>query len=207
MEEKLINWNLSDLKEIVLVYENCECKTLKEENIRKLEFKTNNDTVEDLVLVLTFESIDDEFEFFVNRRDITQVILTKNNDEKAGPFFLEYIEENELYLGGDNLLEGTVINVKDKEVTIFYHYNDNKPLISMILNKDVEEKDIYQIEDISEFLNYYFEKIDTKSLKDLLDGIQYITNILSVSETKNYYILSITNTINRKSSSIIFEKK
>lgn len=205
MEEKIINWNLSDLKKIVLVYENCEHKTLKEEDIRKLEFKTNNDKVEDLVIVLTFESIDDEFEFFVNRKDIAQVILIKNNDEKLGPFFLEYIEEDELYLGGDNLLEDTVINVKDKEVIIFYHYNDNKPLMNMILNNNAGEKDVYQIEDMSEILKYYFGDSYLKSF-EYLDGFQYRNVLLSVTETKNYYILSITNTINRKTTSALFEK-
>jgi len=42
-------------------------KDLTKENIRKLEFKTNNDRAEALSLVLSFESINDEFEFFVNR--------------------------------------------------------------------------------------------------------------------------------------------
>ena len=70
---------------------------LTKENIRKLEFKTNNDRAEALTLVLSFESINDEFEFFVNRKDIAQVILTKNDNEQVGPFFLEYITGSSKY--------------------------------------------------------------------------------------------------------------
>ena len=206
MENKLINWHLSDLKEVVLVYENCEYRNLTKENIRKLEFKTNNDRAEALSLVLSFESINDEFEFFVNRKDIAQVILTKNDNEQVGPFFLEYITENENWLGADNLLEQTFINLEEKEVTIYYKHNNLKPSIDVLLNTDVEEKDIYQIEDISKFLNYHFEKPFTKSLNELLDGFYYHSFVISVSDTKDYYILSLTNTVNRKTTSVLFEK-
>ena len=159
MENKLINWHLSDLKEVCLVYENCEYRNLTKENIRKLEFKTNNDRSEALSLVLSFESINDEFEFFVNRKDIAQVILTKNDNEQVGPFFLEYITENENWLGADNLLEETFINLEEKEVAIYYKHNNLKPSIDVLLNTDVEEKDIYQIEDISKFLNYHLKNL------------------------------------------------
>lgn len=206
MENKLINWHLSDLKEVCLVYENCEYRNLKKENIRKLEFKTNNDRAEALTLVLTFESINDEFEFFVNRKDIAQVILTKNDNEQVGPFFLEYITENENWLGADNLLEETFINLEEKEVTIYYKHNHLKPSIDVLLNNDVGEKDIYQIEDISKFLNYHFEKPFSKPLNELLDGFYYHSFVISVSETKDYYILSLTNTVNRKTTSVLFEK-
>lgn len=206
MENKLINWHLSDLKEVCLVYENCEYRNLTKENIRKLEFKTNNDRSEALSLVLSFESINDEFEFFVNRKDIAQVILTKNDNEQVGPFFLEYITENENWLGADNLLEETFINLEEKEVTIYYKHNNLKPSIDVLLNTDVEEKDIYQIEDISKFLNYHFEKPFSKSLNELLDGFYYHSFVISVSDTKDYYILSLTNTVNRKTTSVLFEK-
>lgn len=206
MENKLINWHLSDLKEVCLVYENCEYRNLTKENIRKLEFKTNNDRAEALSLVLSFESINDEFEFFVNRKDIAQVILTKNDNEQVGPFFLEYITENENWLGADNLLEETFINLEEKEVTIYYKHNNLKPSIDVLLNTDVEEKDVYQIEDISKFLNYYFEKPFSKPLNELLDGFYYHSFVISVSDTKDYYILSLTNTVNRKTTSVLFEK-
>ena len=206
MENKLTNWHLSDLKEVCLVYENCEYRNLTKENIRKLEFKTNNDRAEALSLVLSFESINDEFEFFVNRKDIAQVILTKNDNEQVGPFFLEYITENENWLGADNLLEQTFINLEEKEVTIYYKHNHNKPSIEVLLNNDVEEKDVYQIEDISKFLNYHFEKPFSKPLNELLDGFYYHSFLISVSETKDYYILSLTNTVNRKTTSVLFEK-
>ena len=178
MENKLINWHLSDLKEVVLVYENCEYRNLTKENIRKLEFKTNDDRAEALSLVLSFESINDEFEFFVNRKDIAQ----------------------------DNLLEETFINLEEKEVTIYYKHNNLKPSIEVLLNNDVEEKDVYQIEDISKFLNYHFEKPFTKPLNELLDGLYYHSFVISVSEVKDYYILSLTNTVNRKTTSVLFEK-
>ena len=206
MENKLINWHLSDLKEVCLVYENCEYRNLTKENIRKLEFKTNNDRSEALSLVLSFESINDEFEFFVNRKDIAQVILTKNDNEQVGPFFLEYITENENWLGADNLLEETFINLEEKEVTIYYKHNNLKPSIDVLLNTDVEEKDVYQIEDISKFLNYHFEKPFSKPLNELLDGFYYHSFVISVSDTKDYYILSLTNTVNRKTTSVLFEK-
>lgn len=206
MENKLINWHLSDLKEVCVVYENCEFRDMKKESIRKLEFKTRGDRAEALTLVLSFESIDEEFGFFVNRKDIAQIILTKNNNEQVGPFFLEYITENENWLGADNLLETTFINVEEKEVTIYYKHNHLKPSIEVLLNNDVEEKDVYQIEDISKFLNYHFEKPSTKPLNELLDGTYYHSFVISVSETKDYYILSLTNTVNRKTTSVLFEK-
>lgn len=206
MKNKLINWHLSDLKEVCVVYENCEYKDLKKESIRKLEFKTRADRAEALTIVLSFESIDNEFESFVNRKDIAQIILTKNDNEQVGPFFLEYITENENWLGADNLLEQTFINLEEKEVIIYYKHNHLKPSIDVLLNNDVEEKDIYQIEDISKFLNYHFEKPFTKSLNELLDGFYYHSFVISVSDTKDYYILSLTNTVNRKTTSVLFEK-
>ena len=75
-----------------------------------------------------------------------------------------------------------------------------------MLNNEVEEKDVYQIEDISKFLNYHFEKPFTKPLNELLDGLYYHSFVISVSESKDYYILSLTNTVNRKTTSVLFEK-
>ena len=132
--------------------------------------------------------------------------FTKNDNEQVGPFFLEYITENENWLGADNLLEQTFINLEEKEVIIYYKHNHLKPSIDFLLNNDVEEKDIYQIEDISKFLNYHFEKPFTKPLNELLDGFYYHSFAISVSENKNYYILSLTNTVNRKTTSVLFEK-
>ena len=103
-------------------------------------------------------------------------------------------------------MEETFINLEEKEVTIYYKHNHLKPSIDVLLNNDVGEKDIYQIEDISKFLNYHFEKPFSKSLNELLDGFYYHSFVISVSEVKDYYILSLTNTVNRKTTSVIFEK-
>ena len=40
----------------------------------------------------------------------------------------------------------------------------------------------------------------------MLDGFYYHSFVVSVSDTKDYYILSLTNTVNRKTTSVLFEK-
>lgn len=170
MNNNLFKVDLNNINEIVLIYENCEVKSLPKEKITKLILEVDNKTkiVHNLELKISFEKLEQEFQFFTNRRDLCQ-IMVKFNDKSEKLYHLEYISENDNCLGLDNLLQFTYIYVEEKEVLIYYKYNNNKPDINHFLNKDVSpDKDFYTKE--------------------------------------HFYILTLSNTINHLSSSILVKK-
>lgn len=143
--------------------------------------------------------------------------MIKFNDKSEQLYHLEYISENDNCLGLDNLLQFTYIYVEEKEVLIYYKYNNNKPDINHFLNKGVSsDKEFYTRDDISGFLIFFFGNIENSNLDNIevpelyvlseCEPFQYGTNMFSVTEKEHFYILTLSNTINHLSSSILVKK-
>lgn len=107
----------------------------------------------------------------------------------------------------------------EKEVLIRYKYNNDKPDINQFLNKDVSlDKDFYNRDDISGFLIFFFGNIELSNIDndnievpelDVLSecgSFQYGTNMFSVTEKEDFYILTLSNVMNHLSSSILVKK-
>lgn len=220
MNNDLFKVDLNNIDEIVLIYENCEIKSLSKEKIPKLILEVDKKTkiVHNLELKISFDELDKEFQFYTNRRDLCQIKINFNyNSEKL--YHLEYISENDNCLGLDNLLQFNYINLEDKEVIIYYKYNNDKPDINHFLNKDVSpDKDFYSRDDISGFLIFFFGNIEISNIDNdnievpelyvlsECEPFQYGTNMFSVTEKSHFYILTLSNTINHLSSSILVKK-
>ena len=213
----LFKVDLNNIKKLVLIYENCEVKSLPKEKITKLILEADEDSklIYNLELKIAFDKIDKEFQFYSNRRDLCQI----NIDESEKLYYLEYISENENILGLDNLLQFTYIYLDEKEVLIHYKYNNDKPDINQFLNKDVSlDKDFYNRDDISGFLIFFFGNIELSNIDndnievpelDVLSecgSFQYGTNMFSVTEKEDFYILTLSNVMNHLSSSILVKK-
>ena len=220
MNNDLFKVDLNNIKKLVLIYENCEVKSLPKEKITKLILEADEDSklIYNLELKITFDELDKEFQFYANRRDLCQINIIFN-DESEKLYYLEYISENENILGLDNLLQFTYIYLDEKEVLIYYKYNNDKPDINQFLNKDVSlDKDFYNRDDISGFLIFFFGNIELSNIDndnievpelDVLsecEPFQYGTNMFSVTEKEHFYILTLSNTINHLSSSILVKK-
>ena len=220
MNNDLFKVDLNNIKKLVLIYENCEVKSLPKEKITKLILEADEDSklIYNLELKITFDELDKEFQFYANRRDLCQINIIFN-DESEKLYYLEYISENENILGLDNLLQFTDIYLDEKEVLIYYKYNNDKPDINQFLNKDVSlDKDFYNRDDISGFLIFFFGNIELSNIDndnievpelDVLsecEPFQYGTNMFSVTEKEHFYILTLSNTINHLSSSILVKK-
>ena len=220
MSNDLFKVDLNNIDEIVLIYENCEIKNLSKEKITKLILEVDKKTkiVHNLELKISLDELDNEFQFYTNRRDLCQIKINFNdNSEKL--YHLEYISENDNCLGLDNLLQFTYIYVEKKEVLIYYKYNNNKPDINHFLNKGVSlDKDFYTRDDISGFLIFFFGNIEISNIDNdnievpelyvlsECEPFQYGTNMFSVTEKEHFYILTLSNTINHLSSSILVKK-
>lgn len=99
-------------------------------------------------------------------------------------------------------MEDTDVNIKNKEVTLNYRYEETKPEFD-ILNHGTEKKPIYRKEDISEYLIYEYKE---DFPLEMLDGVQFGNSIISVTDTGEYYILSLTDVNSRLTTSALFEK-
>lgn len=220
MSNDLFKVDLNNIDEIVLIYENCEVKNLSKEKITKLILEADKKTkiIHNLEIRISFEKLDKEFQFYTNRRDLCQIMI-KFNDKSEKLYHLEYISENDNCLGLDNLLQFTYIYVEEKEVLIYYKYNNNKPDINHFLNKGVSlDKDFYTRDDISGFLIFFFGNIEISNINNdnievpelyvlsECEPFQYGTNMFSVTEKEHFYILTLSNTINHLSSSILVKK-
>ena len=220
MSNDLFKVDLNNIDEIVLIYENCEVKNLSKEKITKLILEADKKTkiIHNLEIRISFEKLDKEFQFYTNRRDLCQIMI-KFNDKSEKLYHLEYISENDNCLGLDNLLQFTYIYVEEKEVLIYYKYNNNKPDINHFLNKGVSlDKDFYTRDDISGFLIFFFGNIEISNINNdnievpelyvlsECEPFQYGTNMFSVIEKEHFYILTLSNTINHLSSSILVKK-
>lgn len=220
MSNDLFKVDLNNIDEIVLIYENCEVKNLSKEKITKLILEADKKTkiIHNLEIRISFEKLDKEFQFYTNRRDLCQIMI-KFNDKSEKLYHLEYISENDNCLGLDNLLQFTYIYVEEKEVLIYYKYNNNKPDINHFLNKGVSlDKDFYTRDDISGFLIFFFGNIEISNIDNdnievpelyvlsECEPFQYGTNMFSVTEKEHFYILTLSNTINHLSSSILVKK-
>ena len=100
----------------------------------------------------------------------------------------------------NNLLVNSVLNIKDKEITFKYEYDESNPEFD-ILNHGTEKKLIYTKEDISDYL----EGAEDITL-EMLNGVQFENNIISITDIGDYYILSLTDLNNRLTTSALFEK-
>lgn len=220
MSNNLFKVDLNNIDKLILIYENCEVKSLPKKRIKKLILEVDEKTklVHNLELKISFDELDKEFQFYANRRDLCQINIIFN-DESEKLYYLEYISENENILGLDNLLQFTYIYLDEKEVLILYKYNNDKPDINQFLNKDVSlDKDFYNRDDISGFLIFFFGNIELSNIDndnievpelDVLSecgSFQYGTNIFSVTEKEQFYILTLSNSINHLSSSILVKK-
>ena len=87
------------------------------------------------------------------------------------------------------------------------------------MNKDVSlDKDFYNRDDISGFLIFFFGNIELSNIDndnievpelDVLSecgSFQYGTNMFSVTEKEDFYILTLSNVMNHLSSSILVKK-
>lgn len=212
------NVDLTNIKRLVLIYENCEVKSLPKEKITKLILEADEDSklIHNLELKISFDELDKEFQFHANRKDLCQIkIIFNDGSEKL--YYLEYISENEFRLGLDNILQSTYVYLEEKEVLICYKYNNDKPDINHFLNEDVsQDKDFYTKDDISGFLIFFFGNIEDSNLDNIevpelnvlsgCESFQYGTNIFSVTGKEDFYILTLSNVINHLSSSIIVKK-
>lgn len=220
MSNNLFKVDLNNIDELILIYENCEVKSLPKKRIKKLILEVDEKTklVHNLELKISFDELDKEFQFYANRRDLCQINIIFN-DESEKLYYLEYISENENILGLDNLLQFTYIYLDEKEVLILYKYNNDKPEINQFLNKDVSlDKDFYNRDDISGFLIFFFGNIELSNIDndnievpelDVLSqcgSFQYGTNMFSVTEKEDFYILTLSNVMNHLSSSILVKK-
>lgn len=220
MSNNLFKVDLNNIDKLILIYENCEVKSLSKERIKKLILEVDDKTklVHNLELKISFYELDEEFQFYANRRDLCQIEINFN-DKSEKLYHLEYISENENILGLDNLLQFTYVYLDEKEVLIRYKYNNIKPDINHFLNKGVSlDKDFYTRDDISGFLIFFFGNIELSNIDndnievpelDVLSecgSFQYGTNIFSVTEKEQFYILTLSNSINHLSSSILVKK-
>lgn len=220
MNSDLFKVDLNNIKKLVLIYENCEVKSLPKEKITKLILEADEDSklIYDLELKIAFDELDKEFQFYANRRDLCQIKINFN-DKSEKLYHLEYMSENENILGLDNLLQFTYVYLDEKEVLIRYKYNNDKPEINQFLNKDVSlDKDFYNRDDISGFLIFFFGNIELSNIDndnievpelDVLSecgSFQYGTNMFSVTEKEDFYILTLSNVMNHLSSSILVKK-
>lgn len=220
MSNNLFKVDLNNIDELILIYENCEVKSLPKKRIKKLILEVDEKTklVHNLELKISFDELDKEFQFYANRRDLCQINIIFN-DESEKLYHLEYISKNENILGLDNLLQFTYVYLDEKEVLIRYKYNNDKPEINQFLNKDVSlDKDFYNRDDISGFLIFFFGNIELSNIDndnievpelDVLSecgSFQYGTNMFSVTEKEDFYILTLSNVMNHLSSSILVKK-
>lgn len=218
MNNNLFKVDLTNIKRLVLIYENCEVKGVPKEKITKLILEADEDSklIHNLELKIAFDELDKEFQFYANRRDLCQIKIVFNDDSEK-LYYLEYISENDNCLGLDNLLQFTYIYVEEKEVLIYYKYNNDKPDINHFLNEDVnKDKDFYSRDDISGFLIFFFGNIEASNLDNIevpeldmlseVEPFQYGTNMFTVTEKEDFYILTLSNVINHLSSSILVKK-
>lgn len=202
LEEKEV-YNKENLpSNIVLIFENESYEEIPKDKIKNLHLVLDDEYVKEFSLTLFFEYLNQEFEFFANCKNIEKISIL-DTDFGDEIYYFTYFKKDELVpYEQNNLLEDTDVNIKDKEITLNYKYEETKPEFD-ILNHGTEKKSIYTKEDISEYLIYEFKE---DFPLEMLDGVQFGNDIISVTDIGEYYILSLTDINSRLTTSALFEK-
>lgn len=204
-------FNLSDIgtTNIIFVYDNGKYEIIPREKIKEFYMETDESFIVDFKLVLTLSNNEDFIKYSEVKENISGLIFSKTETEEDFNDLQLTIDLNEYFYFNNfknkeypynNLLVDSIINIKDKEITFKYEYEESNPEFD-ILNHDTEKKLIYTKEDISDYLN----DIGDFPLK-MLNGVQFKNNIISITDTGDYYILSLADLNNRLTTSALFEK-
>lgn len=202
LEEKEV-YNKENLpSNIVLIFEDESYEEIPKDKIKTLHLVLDDEYVKEFSLTLSFGYLNQEFEFFANCKNIEKISIL-DTDFGDEIYYFTYFKKDELVpYEQNNLLEDTDVNIKDKEITLNYKYEETKPEFD-ILNHGTEKKSIYTKEDISEYLIYEFKE---DFPLEMLDGVQFGNDIISVTDIGEYYILSLTDINSRLTTSALFEK-
>lgn len=204
-------FNLSDIgtTNIIFVYDNGEYEIIPREKIKEFYMETDESFIIDFKLVLTLSNNEDLIKYSEIKENISGLIFSKTETEEDFNDLQLTIDLNEYFYFNNyknkeypynNLLVDSIINIKDKEITFKYEYDEFNPEFD-ILNQGTEKKLIYTKEDIFDYL----EGAEDITL-EMLNGVQFENNIISITDTGEYYILSLTDVNSRLTTSALFEK-
>ncbi len=202
-------FNLSDIgtTNIVFVYDNGKYEIIPKEKIKEFYMETDEGFI--VKLLLNLSNNEDLIKYSEIKENISGLIFSKTETEEDFNDLQLTIDLNEYFYFNNfknkeypynNLLVNSVLNIKDKEITFKYEYDESNPEFD-ILNQSTEKKSIYTKEDISDYLN----DIRDFPLK-MLNGVQTGNNIISITDIGDYYILSLTDINTRLTTSALFEK-
>lgn len=204
-------FNLSDIgtTNIVFVYDNGKYEIISKEKIKEFYMETDEGFIVDFKLILTLSNNEDFIKYSEIKENISGIIFDNAETEEDFNNLKLTIDLNEYFYFNNfknkeypynNLLVDSITNIKDKEITFKYEYDESNPEFD-ILNQGTEKKTIYTKEDISDYL----EGAEGITL-EMLNGVQFENNIISITDTGDYYILSLTDINSRLTTSALFEK-
>ena len=204
-------FNLSDIgtTNIVFVYDNGKYEIIPKEKIKEFYMETDEGFIVDFKLLLTLSNNEDFIKYSEIKENISGLIFDNAETEEDFNNLKLTIDLNEYFYFNNfknkeypynNLLVNSILNIKDKEITFKYEYDESNPEFD-ILNHGTEKKLIYTKEDIS----YYLEGAEDITL-EMLNGVQFENNIISITDIGDYYILSLTDINSRLTTSALFEK-
>lgn len=204
-------FNLSDIgtTNIIFVYDNGKYEIISKEKIKEFYMETDEGFIVDFKLILTLSNNEDFIKYSEIKENISGIIFDNAETEEDFNNLKLTIDLNEYFYFNNfknkeypynNLLVDSIINIKDKEITFKYEYDESNPEFD-ILNQGTEKKTIYTKEDISDYL----EGAEGITL-EMLNGVQFENNIISITDTGDYYILSLTDINSRLTTSALFEK-
>lgn len=171
--------------------------------------ETDESFIVDFKLVLTLSNNEDLIKYSEIKENILGLIFSNTETEEDFNDLKLTIDLNEYFYFNNfknkeypynNLLVNSILNIKDKEITFKYEYEESNPEFD-ILNQGTGKKLIYIKEDISDYL----EGAEDITL-EMLNGVQFENNIISITDTGDYYILSLTDINSRLTTSALFEK-
>ena len=204
-------FNLSDIgtTNIIFVYDNGKYEIIPKEKIKEFYMETDEGFIVDFKLLLTLSNNEDFIKYSEIKENISGIIFDNAETEedfnnlKLAIDLQEYFYFNNFktkHYPYNHLLVDSITNIKDKEITFKYEYDESNPEFD-ILNHGTEKKLIYRKEDISDYL----EGAEDITL-EMLNGVQFENNIISITDTGDYYILSLTDINSRLTTSALFEK-
>ena len=204
-------FNLSDIgtTNIIFVYDNGKYEIIPREKIKEFYMETDESFIVDFKLVLTLSNNEDFIKYSEIKENISGIIFDNAETEEDFNNLKLTIDLNEYFYFNNfknkeypynNLLVNSILNIKDKEITFKYEYDESNPEFD-ILNQGTEKKLIYTKEDISDYL----EDAEDITL-EMLNGVQFENNIISITDIGDYYILSLTDINSRLTTSALFEK-
>lgn len=204
-------FNLSDIgtTNIIFVYDNGKYEIIPREKIKEFYMETDESFIVDFKLVLTLSNNEDFIKYSEIKENISGIIFDNAETEEDFNNLKLTIDLNEYFYFNNfknkeypynNLLVNSILNIKDKEITFKYEYDESNPEFD-ILNQGTGKKLIYTKEDISDYL----EGAEDITL-EMLNGVQFENNIISITDTGDYYILSLTDINSRLTTSALFEK-